>query len=175
MLTTFGRPTRKLAVLMATISVLISSGCKPPTAAKAEFRIGDPAVTGPLTYNVVEARWRSQLEAFPTQRLPERNFLLLKVTVTNGGSTEVAIPFLKVENASGDSYSESDNGAGVDDWLGLIRRIAPAQTEDGWILFDVPTNSYKLRVSDGAVENEHVAYISIPLNMQTENPAPKVP
>ena len=60
------------------------------------------------------------------------------------------LPFLKVVNSNGDTFTESENGVGVDNWMGLLRRISPAQSEDGWLLFDVPTNSYKLRVTDGA-------------------------
>lgn len=152
----------------AAVFLFLCAGCKQPAPAKLEFRIGDPATAGPLTYNVVETRWKSQLEGFPTSRIPERNFLLIRVSITNSGGAEMGIPFLKLENSNGDSYSESEDGSGVDHWLGLMRRINPAQTEDGWLLFDVPTNSYKLRLSDGALENEHVAYVSIPLSINTE-------
>src|SRR6476469_9248407 len=172
---TVTRSRRWIAWTLAAGSMLLSFGCRSATPAKIEVHIGENAIVGPLTYNVVEAQWRSQLEASPTPRIPERNFLMLRVLVTNGGGSETAIPFLKVENSSGDSFTESENGAGVDKWLGMLRRISPAQTEDGWLLFDVPTNSYKLRVSDGAVENEHVAYISVPLSMQTDVPKPRVP
>lgn len=172
---TANRSRRALAFTFAAGSMLVGFGCRQITPAKIEVHIGENAIVGPLTYNVVEAQWRSQLEASPTPRIPERNFLLLRVVVTNSGGAEAAIPFLKLENSNGDTFSESENGAGVEKWLGLLRRISPAQSEDGWLLFDVPTNSYKLRVSDGAVENEHVAYISIPLNMQTDGPTPRVP
>jgi Domain of unknown function (DUF4352) len=166
----FYRITRSLALTFGAVCVFLSLGCRQPTPAKVEFHIGDAATAGPLTYNVVEAHWKSQLDAFPSPRVPERNFLLVRITVTNSGGTELGIPFLKLENNNGDSFSESDDGSGVDRWLGLIRRINPAQTEDGWLLFDVPTNSYKLRLSDGAVENEHVAYVTIPLSIATDAP-----
>ena len=171
MKTLFATAPRGLLLLAPLI--LINAGCKTPAPQTREFHIGDPANTGPLTYNVVETRWKSQLDAFPTSRVPERNFLLVRVSVTNSGGSEMGIPFLKLQNANGDTFTESENGAGVDHWLGLLRRIGPAQTEEGWLLFDVPTNSYKLRVSDGALENEQVAYISIPLNIDA--PVPSTP
>lgn len=166
---------RSIRTLAPALVLLVAVACKRPTPTKLEFHLGDPATAGPLTYNVVEAKWRNQLDAFPSARVPERNFLLVRVVITNSGGTEMGIPFLKVENSNGDVFTESENGAGVDNWLGLIRRISPAQTEDGWLLFDVPTNTYKLRVSDGAIENEHVAYISMPLSMQTDAEPAKVP
>jgi hypothetical protein len=152
----------------ATVFLFLCLGCRQPPPSKLEFRIGDPATAGPLTFNVVETRWKSQLEAFPTPRIPERNFLLVRVVVTNSGGTEMGIPFLRLENSNGATYIESEDGSGIDHWLGLLRRINPAQTEDGWLLFDVPTNSYKLRVTDGALENEHVAYVNIPLSINTD-------
>lgn len=164
-----------LLVPSAIACLLLGSACSKPAPAKAEFRIGDAAAAGPLTYTVTEARWVSQLEGFPTPRLPERNFLLIHVTVTNSGGSDVSVPFFKLENSTGDVYEESNNGIGVDRWFGVIRRLGPAQSQDAWVLFDVPTNSYKLRVTDGKYENEHVAYISIPLSMQTDTPPPQTP
>lgn len=172
MKTAFSRINYSLAILLAGSGALVSSACRTPPPPRLEYHIGDNAVAGPLTFNVVEARWTNQLEAYPTPRIPERNYLLIRVLVTNGGGGETAIPLLKLENSNGEVFNESENGAGVDKWLGLIRRINPAQTDDGWLLFDVPTNSYKLRVTDGAIENEHVAYVSLPLSMQTDVGSP---
>lgn len=165
---------RVAALALAASVVVLAVACRNPPPPKEAYTLGEPVVAGGLTYKVIEARWRDQLEASPTPRVPERNFLLVRVQVTNSAGAELGIPFLKVENSNGDTFTESENGAGVKNWLGLIRRISPAQTEDGWLLFDVPTNSYKLRVSDGAVENEHVAYVSVPLNMQTDLPGTQV-
>ncbi len=161
-------------IILAAL-LLTAVACAPHEAPRSEGRIGDPTVAGSLTFNVVEARWRSQLDGFPTPRMPERNFLLVKLTVTNGGGSEASIPYLQVRNADGQVFSESEDGTGLDGWMGMIRRVAPAQTEEGWLLFDVPSNSYKLRVTDGNVENEHVAFISIPLSMQTDAQGPRVP
>lgn len=162
------RDPRLAGALLALLSVL-SLSCKEQEGPRSEAHMGDPAVAGPLTYTVIEARWRSQLQAFPTARFPERTFLLIKLSVTNSGGSEVSIPFLKLETSKGETFTEVENGAGVDGWLGVLRRVGPAQTEEGWILFDVPTNSYKLRLTDGNVEREHLAYVSIPLSMETES------
>ena len=153
---------------LAIFLLINTAACKPADAPKSEAKMGDPAVAGPLTFTVLETKWQSQLEGFPTPRMPERNFFLVRLSVTNSSGSETNIPFLKLENSSGDVFSELENGSGVDGWLGMIRHIRPAQTEEGWILFDVPTNSYKLRVTDGNVENERVTYVSLPLSMQTD-------
>jgi hypothetical protein len=155
-------------VALAVFLLLSTVACRPAEPPKSEAKMGDPAVAGPLTFTVLETKWQSQLESFPTPRMPERNFLLIRMSVTNSSGSETNIPFLKLENSSGEIFTELENGSGVDGWLGMIRTIRPAQTEEGWILFDVPTNSYRLRVTDGNVEDERVTYVSIPLTMQTD-------
>ena len=158
-------PAIGLAIALLAIGTLLQPGCSKPQIAR-EFRAGDPVTTGPLTFNVVQSTWKSQLDAFPVSRTPDRNFLLIHLTVTNGGGSDVSIPMLKLENSKGESFPESDNGSGVDNWLGMLRRVSPAQTADGWLLFDVPTNAYRLRVSDGDIEHEQFAYITVPLNIK---------
>jgi hypothetical protein len=156
------------SVALAILLLISTAACKPSEPPQSEAKMGDPAVAGPLTFTVLETKWQSQLEGFPTPRMPERNFLLIRVSVTNSGGADTNIPFLQLQNSSNDMFNELENGSGVDGWLGMLRTIRPAQTEEGWILFDVPTNSYRLRVTDGNVENERVTYVSIPLTMQTD-------
>ncbi len=158
-------PARGLTIALVTVGILLQPGCSKPQVAR-EYRAGDPVTTGPLTFNVVQSTWKSQLDAFPVARVPDHNFLLIHVVVTNGGGSDASIPLLKLENSKGESFSESENGSGVDNWLGLLRRVSPAQSSDGWLLFDVPTNAYRLRVSDGDIEHEQFAYIDVPLSMK---------
>lgn len=153
---------------LASACVTLGSGCSSPKAIKstADFKLGEPVGVGSLTYNVIETSWASQLGSISIARLPERNFLLVHLSVTNGGGQSVSIPFLTVENAAGDHFQESENGQGVDSWLGMLREVKPAETEQGWILFDVPTNSYRLQLVDGGESSvEHSAYVALPLHL----------
>jgi hypothetical protein len=153
---------------LAAACVTLGSGCSPKKAGTpfAEFRLGERVGVGSLTYNVIETSWASQLGAVPIARFPERNFLLVHLSVTNGGGQSASIPFLSVENAAGERFQESENGQGVDAWLGMFREVKPAETEQGWILFDVPTNSYRLQLVDGGEgETEHAAYVTLPLHL----------
>jgi hypothetical protein len=56
-----------------------------------------------------------------------------------------------------------------------LRKLAPAQTEQGRVLFDVPTGAYRLRVTDDSPEagTEKVAVVDIPLRLEPE-PLPQV-
>ena len=90
--------------------------------------MGERVTVGPLTYNVIETVWRSQLGDAFKLRLPEQRFYLVTVSVTNGGGAEVSVPLLTLEAQNGKSYLESTDGEGVENWFGLLRNLEPEQT-----------------------------------------------
>ncbi|MGA3205818.1 MAG: DUF4352 domain-containing protein [Bryobacteraceae bacterium] len=132
--------------------------------------MGDKVAAGPLTYNVVEKVWRSQLgEGFVT-RSPQNRFLVITLSATNGGGRDVSVPLLQLEGPDGKIYQEIENGEGVENWLGILRTVEPAQTQQGRIVFDVPLSSYRLRLSDGDSVSGHYAYVQIPLQIDADPP-----
>lgn len=155
---------------------LLSAGCRTAVTSRAEFQMGEKIPAGPLTYNVVEKTWRSQLGEMFQIRVPQNRFLLISLSATNGGGSEVSIPLLELEAPDGKIYKELENGEGVDNWFGILRTIAPAQTLQGRILFDVPLSSYRLRLSDGDSVSGHFVYAQIPLQIDAdpsvESPTP---
>ena len=169
MLNTRHRLSGSAIAIVAAFCALSGAGCS-STTHKAEaatgYRMGDQVILPPLTYSVVQSTWKTQLGEFPMQRVPERNFLLIRVSVTNSGGSDVAAPIFAIENSAGDKFTELQDGAGVDNWLGLVRTLKPAETSEGWILFDAPTNSYRLRIADVSdVNRERAAYVEIPLRL----------
>jgi hypothetical protein len=145
-------------------------GCAPKeTADRKEFQMGERATVGPLTYNVVETAWRSQLGNEFKLRMPQQRFLVVTVSVTNGGGKEISVPLFEIEDQKGQTFQESGNGDGVDNWFGLVRTLEPAQTQQGLLVFDVPLASYRLRVTDGADPGaEKFAWIDLPLRMDVD-------
>jgi hypothetical protein len=157
--------------MLAALAVgflLPGAGCsREHRSAPAEYKLGEQIPLGALTYNVIETSWASQLGAMPMARLPERSFLLVHLSITNGGGQKASIPFLSLVNRGGERFPESENGQGVDNWLGVLREIKPAETEEGWILFDVPQNSYRLQLVDNDdAGGERAAYVDLPLRLQ---------
>ena len=151
--------------IVLCIALLWTFGCNKGGPAKDTYDMGEKVRMGSLTYNVIEAKWKSQLGEGMTARLPDRNFLLVKISVTNGGANEKSIPAFALDNSNGDSYTESSDGKGVDGWMGVIRRVQSSSTEEGWVLFDVPTNSYTLRLGDPDNPDAREALIKIPLQL----------
>jgi hypothetical protein len=157
-------------IIATAAASLILSGCSSKdTVLKNEFPMGEKVVLGPLTYNVIETAWRSQLGSEFKIRIPQQRFLMIAISATNGGGKDVSVPLLTLENQNGDTFRELDNGEGVDGWFGFLRNISPAQTQQGRIVFDVPLSSYKLRLTDGGdAATEKYAWVNIDLHMDQD-------
>lgn len=149
---------------------LALSGCGARPSNRIDYQMGERATIGPLTYNVVETKWRSQLGDGFKLRIPQQRFLMITLSVTNGGGKEVSVPLLTLENQNGQTFQESDNGEGVNNWFGILRTLSPAQTQQGRLVFDVPLSSYRLRLTDGGGPGaEKYAWVNIPLQMDIDD------
>ncbi len=157
-----------IPLVLALAGFLLTLGCRNTGSGRTEYQIGDKIPAGPLNYTVVERVWRSQLGEGFQIRVPQNRFLLITVSVTNGGGSEVSVPMLQLEGTDGKVYKEVENGEGVDNWFGLLRIIPPAQTLQGRLLFDVPLSTYQLRLSDGDSTSGHFVYVQIPLQIDAD-------
>lgn len=146
------------------------AGCKKQTSEQINFQMGDRVTDGPMVYNVVQTEWRTQLGDIFKVRMPERRFLLIRLSATNSGGKTVSIPFLTLEGPNGEQYQELQTGDGVDNWFGLLRDVGPAETKQGNIVFDVPLTSFRLRLTDGGEPGtEKFVWVDIPLRMDTDS------
>ena len=98
--------------------------------------MGDKVPAGPLTYNVVEKVWRSQLGEGFQMRMPENRFLLITVSATNGSGSEVSVPLLQLEGAGRESLPRSRERRRRGR---LVRHVAHARSVAD------PTGSYSFR------------------------------
>jgi hypothetical protein len=158
---------KRLAVLLPLVFGL--AGCSQQNSTRIDYQMGEKITLGPLTYNIVQDAWKTQLGEGFKIRTPQQRFLLVSITATNGGGKQVALPLLTIENSQGQSFSESENAEGVPNPIGILRTVDPAQTLQGTLLFDVALASYKLRLTDGGEPgSEKTAYVEIPLHMDVE-------
>lgn len=148
------------------------AGCGGKTAnAKIDYEIGERVSLGNVTYTILETGWKAELGEMPKVRYPESRFLVIRLAVTNGTGNEVSLPLFKLETSAGKQVSETNNGEGIQEWLGLLRRVQPAETVTGRIAFDVPIGPTKLRVVgplDPSQNDEKYALIHIPLNLDSD-------
>jgi len=168
------RILRSLKLLIPAL-VLLASCSKPPVTT-ANFAMGERVENGPFTYVVVESTWRNDLGEGFQIRSPKNRFLILTVSVTNGGGSEVSIPLLNLEDSNGQKYQELSDGSGIPNWLGLLRTVKPAETLQGRIVFDVPLSPFRLGVPDGGETGyEKFAWVTIPLSIDAGQIQGKLP
>ncbi len=144
---------------------LVSCGKKGNKA--QSLPMGERASVGKLIYTANETEWKTSLGEGATAKVPQHRFLLIKISVTNGAPSPVAVPLLSLYDANGKQFRELDEVEGVPQWLGALRMLGPVETKEGIIVFDVPPAAYKLQITDaGDLESEILAYIDIPLRME---------
>ena len=163
---------KRIVLALGAVALLVASAScrKQPASGGRVWRMGEQVQVGPLIYNVIEAEWHADLKVGEKQVLPQHRFLLLRVSVTNSGGRPTGVPGLTLESAGGASYYEQTDIDGFPDRLPPLRRLAPAETLDGRVLFDAPQDAYKLRVrEEGEPEQPEdklaAALIEIPLNL----------
>ncbi len=152
-------------------AALVLAGCQAKrTSEQINYSMGERVAAGPMVYNVVQTVWKTQLGDLFKVRVPDHRFLLVTLSATNGGGKPVSVPFFTLEGPNRESYPELESGKGVDNWFGLLRDIAPAETKQGNIVFDVPLTSFRLRLTDGGEPGtEKYVWVEIPLRMDTDS------
>lgn len=168
-MTTKHFPPSSLPAVLLLAAALTFSGCSwmgNHNGPAHIYQMGSKARVGALTYSVVDTSWKEALETPNGPRLPKRRFLILNISVANGGGAETAVPLLTLIDQNKREYREEEHGDGLTSWLGLLRTIDPGKTDQGQVLFDVPAGSYQLRVTSGGdPETEVAALIDIPLRV----------
>ena len=150
------------------VALALLAGCNRPgsNSSVIDFAVGDKAPNPPLTYTVIETGWKTQLGEGFRIRTPQNRFFMVRLSVTNGGGNNVALPLFTLTDSSGKEYRELDNGESVDGWFGLLRDIAPAQTQQGQLVFDVPLATYRIKLPNGGpIGEEKFITINLPLRL----------
>lgn len=155
------------ALIALSLTLFIfSTGCTFKRKEVRTVQLGEKAVIGPFIYQAYETQWPISLG----DRTAKDRFFIVRLSILNAGTADTTIPSMDVVDDQGNTYTEDSNGAGVEGWLGLTRKVGVNQTEQGTIVFDVVPKHYRLRVAD---ENDEFMYIDIPLNLNSEEPAYK--
>lgn len=157
------------------LSLAFLAGCQSTTTPKGlvgKFKIGERAQIGPLIYNVYETEYLVGVGEGADARIPSNRFLVVHLSVVNGGgvSASESVPAFTLVDDAGATFNELDNGAGIPQWLGFSRRVRPAESVTGNIVFDVAPKHYKLRVADET--DEHYGLVDLPLTYGNPMPPP---
>ncbi len=128
-----------------------------------------------MIYNVYETQYMIKIGEGPEERIPKNRFLVVHVTAVNGGAAKAdqSIPTFTLMDDAGETFNELDNGAGVPDWLGFSRKVRPAESINGNIVFDVSPKHYHLRIADET--DQHFLLVDLPLTFGEPTSAPPPP
>ncbi len=151
------------AALLCAALVLAGCGSRKTAEAARTYRMGETVQAGPLIYTISQTEWLDQLGEGLNARLPKNRFLVVRLSITNSGVRRIVVPGVEVVDAQGRSHAELDDAQGLDEWMGVLRSLDPAQTEHGKVVFDVASGSYRLRVADdGDPEERKTALVELP-------------
>src|SRR5215472_8646319 len=104
------RPMR-LSLLIAAL--LLSSCGGDKLLPMRTFNMGERVTVGHLVYVVYETQWLTHLGEGAESRVPQHRFFLVRMSVTNGGSSDLNVPALTIQDDSGTVYSELPDGTGA--------------------------------------------------------------
>ena len=137
------------------------------------FDMGARVEAGHLIYTVFETEWLPQIGGGDTARIPKNRFFLIRLSAVNSGSEELDVPNMTLVDDHGDTVEELQDGDQVPQWIGFVRRVKPADSISGNVVFDAEPKHYRLRVTDE--DGEKAALIDIPLNFNADTPPGPLP
>jgi hypothetical protein len=156
------------ALLATAVSLLAACTEEQPEKLLVHtYAMGDRVNIGHIGYQVFEAQWQPMLGEGPDARVPQNRFFIVRFSATNSGGANEIIPNMTVEDEAGNSYPELHDGTKVPLWVGYLRQVAPADSIQGTVAFDVVPKRYKLRLWD----EDHVnsALVELPLQFDDQN------
>lgn len=157
----------RLSLLLLVLALLSASCTRTVAKESATFPAGEKVTVGHLIFSVIDTQILTQLGDDPaTARTPQNRFYVMTISVSNSSTDDLAIPGLTLVDDSGKEYPELADGTNVPRWLGIVRKVGGAQTEQGNIVFDAPAGHYRLRFTDETDEKQ--IYADIPLNFVHE-------
>jgi hypothetical protein len=168
------RPRISAPLLVAALCAALGlSGCSPGKTRLHLYSMGERVELGHIIYTVFETQWLTQIGQGVDAKTPRNRYFLVRLSAANSGNGELFVPAIAIEDDSGKSYQEVSDGEGLPQWIGLLRQVKPAESLQGNVAFDAPAGHYKLLLSD---ENqEHTAYVDIPLTFNAETPQAPAP
>lgn len=160
---------RFFAVLwLFALALLVSCHSSAQNSVIPVYNLGDRAQAGSLIYVVFDTQWKTELDTGVVPRVPANRFFLVRLSILNSGNAEILAPTLTMTDEKGQKYQELSDGEGVPQWLGYMRKVKPAETLMGNIVFDAPPQHYRLEVIDDTQERK--AIVEIPMSFAGETP-----
>jgi len=154
--------------LALTVLGLFACSPKEEEPALRTYPMGERVLLGHLIYTVFERQWMPQIGSGLDARIPQSRFYVLRISVVNSGGADAIVPTILLQDDAGATFPEIENGDGVADFIGSLRQVAPAETAQGNLVFDVLPKHYKLKVSDE--DGKQAGLVDLPLTFEPDAP-----
>jgi len=166
---------RSLVIGLAAFVIFLSSCGQSKDKAVKVYDMGSRVEVGHLIYTVFETEWLPQIGAGDTARVPKNRFFLVRLSAVNSASEDLDVPNVSLVDDQGNTVDELQDGDQVPQWIGFVRKVKPADSISGNVVFDATPKHYRLRVVDE--DDEKAAMVDIPLNFNADLPpaAPGAP
>jgi hypothetical protein len=165
--------TSPMRVSLLAIPVALTlaglSSCTPSEEAESKpsnYQMGERIPLGHLIYTVFDRQWLPQVGDGVDARVPQNRFYQVRISVLNSGGASSLIPTIALVDDAGTAHAEIENGDGFQEFLGTLSQVAPAETAQGYLVFDVQPKHYKLKLSDE--DGKRFALVDIPLSFDTD-------
>lgn len=120
-------------------------------------KMGQGIKVGHLLFAAWNARWYENSSDIQYLNVkPDSSYLLIEMTLRNDSNRRSIKPFLFLIDDRGFYYEPSKKWVGGVGNMHSLNRLNPGVSQDGYIVFDVPKNSYyKLKISDRRRTNSY--------------------
>ncbi len=158
-----------LLAVVAAASLLTSCGDSAEKSFPVRtYNLGERITLGHINYQVFETQWLTHIGEGVDARVPQQRFFLVRLSAVNSFGADIIVPNFTLEDDSGKTYPELSSGEGVPQYIGYLRSVKPAESQQGNALFDAPPRHYKMRIADET--GGKTAYVDIPLSFVSETP-----
>jgi hypothetical protein len=157
-----------LLAVAAAASLLSSCGDSGEKFPVRTYKLGERITLGHIVYVVFETQWLTHIGEGVDARVPQQRFFLVRLSAVNSFGADIIVPNFTLEDDSGKTYPELSSGEGVPQYIGYLRSVKPAESQQGNALFDAPPRHYKMRIADET--GEKIAYVDIPLTFVSDIP-----
>lgn len=160
-------------MLSVVVLAMLFTACGEKSAPVKYGRMGEAMVLGGVEHTVLMAEWRGSIGEGASSRLPNNQFLVLRIALTNETDSPAEIASMRLVAEDGSEYEELADGSGLVDWLGLVRTLSSKENRQGDVLFDAPRSVYKLKLSEHSIDGEeiNVAMVEIPVRVDQMLPS----
>ena len=166
-------PYRTRYYLLFAVPALFLNSCGGSPKDTKVYEMGTRVEAGHLIYTVFETEWLPQIGAGDSARVPKNRFFLVRLSAINSGSEELDVPNVTLVDDRDGAVEELSDGSDFPQWIGIVRRVKPADSLAGNVVFDAEPKHYRLRVRDE--NNEKSLLIDIPLNFNADAPPGPLP